>query len=164
MAGADFTFTKESRLVLNSLLVSRRHSAKGAPRVSFGSSLSLDPCGKAFMWLRHKGNFRAFLVVGFMGFLNSGEPSGEAPSVCFGALRCAIVHFWLRPSKTPFGRGYVQELVHGGLFVWVQLGSMVEASQEAFGVQRTSIGFSPISSFDARRFRPTPVQRGESAR
>ena len=84
VAGAVLTFTKESRSLLNLLLVSRRHSAKGAPRVSFGSSLSLDPCGKAFMRLRHKGNFRAFLVVGFKGFLNSGGPSGEAPSGCSG--------------------------------------------------------------------------------
>ena len=77
MAGAVLTFTKESRLVLNLLLVSRRHSAKGAPRVSFGSSLSLHPRGKALMRPLHKANFRAFLVAGFMDLLNSGGPSVE---------------------------------------------------------------------------------------
>ena len=60
VAGAVPDVHEESQSLPNLLLVSRRHSAKGAPRVSFGSALCLDPFGKGFMRPLHKSNFRAF--------------------------------------------------------------------------------------------------------
>ena len=39
------------------------------------------------------------------------------PKWVFWSLRCAIVHFWLRPSKRPFLLVYVQELAHRWPFV-----------------------------------------------
>ena len=79
------------------------------------------------MRVPHKGNFRTFLDDALKGprhFLES--PKGE-----FGSPPRRKCYFSAEAFKRPFGRGYVQELVHDGPFVWIRHGPMVEASQEA---------------------------------
>ena len=92
----------------------RRDLGKGAPCVCLGKFVEGDALGLCPHATATQGHFQTSLDGGFKDFRNSGGPSGDAPSASFGALRCATAQFWLRPSETPFGKGYVQELAHDG--------------------------------------------------
>ena len=77
-----------------------------------------------------QGQFSSFLDGEFEGFMSSRRAS-ERTQVVFGAFRRAETQTRLRSSKTPFGRGCVEDVVHEEAVVQVQPVANVKVRAEA---------------------------------